>query len=161
MWVTTVDAYLSGGNALVSVNTVALSSLHWGSYKVTLHLRHLSELRLFAFVLDREALHALSHFQSRQVRSTAWKCNLEIGSSLTIPICLYTRVFIIAHWFDYFNLVTVFVRKFNKCQKCTLNITLFSLALITCVMFMDAWLSTGKSIHCPYVCLPLLFICGG
>ena len=44
------------------------------------------------FVCDREALRALSHFQSRQVRSTAWKCNLEIGSGLTIPICLYTRV---------------------------------------------------------------------
>jgi len=44
------------------------------------------------FVRNREALHALSHFQSRQVRSTAWKCNLEIGSGLTIPICLYTRV---------------------------------------------------------------------
>ena len=43
-------------------------------------------------VYNREALRALSHFQSRQVRSTAWKCNLEIGSALTIPVCLYTRV---------------------------------------------------------------------
>jgi len=43
-------------------------------------------------VLTSEALQALSHFQSRQVRSTAWKCNLEIGSGLTIPVCLYTRV---------------------------------------------------------------------
>jgi len=43
-------------------------------------------------VLCREALHALSHFQSRQIRSAAWKCNLEIGSGLTIPVCLYTRV---------------------------------------------------------------------
>lgn len=39
-----------------------------------------------------EALPALSYFQSRQVKSAAWKCQLEIGSDLHIPICLYARV---------------------------------------------------------------------
>ncbi|XP_064596853.1 X-ray repair cross-complementing protein 5-like [Liolophura sinensis] len=39
-----------------------------------------------------EALPALSYFQARQVRPTAWKCNLEIGPNLKIPICGYIKV---------------------------------------------------------------------
>ncbi|KAL3890820.1 hypothetical protein ACJMK2_003097 [Sinanodonta woodiana] len=38
-----------------------------------------------------EALPALSYFQTRQIRQTAWKCQLEIGS-MQIPICGYTKV---------------------------------------------------------------------
>ncbi|ELU08335.1 hypothetical protein CAPTEDRAFT_163248 [Capitella teleta] len=40
----------------------------------------------------REALAALSNYLSRQVRSTAWRCNMEIGSELKIPINLFTRI---------------------------------------------------------------------
>ncbi|XP_076456340.1 X-ray repair cross-complementing protein 5-like [Babylonia areolata] len=39
-----------------------------------------------------EALPALSYFQSRQVRPTAWKCVLEIGPNLKIPINGYIKV---------------------------------------------------------------------
>ncbi|WAR17053.1 XRCC5-like protein [Mya arenaria] len=39
-----------------------------------------------------EALPALSYFQSRQVRPTAWKCPLEIGPELKIPINGYVKV---------------------------------------------------------------------
>ncbi|KAL4218077.1 X-ray repair cross-complementing protein 5 [Mactra antiquata] len=39
-----------------------------------------------------EALPALSYFQSRQVRPTAWKCPLEIGNDLKIPINGYVKV---------------------------------------------------------------------
>lgn len=39
-----------------------------------------------------EVLPALSCFLSRQVRSAAWKAQLEIGPSLKIPVCLFTRV---------------------------------------------------------------------
>lgn len=40
-----------------------------------------------------EVLPALSYFLSRQVRSAAWKAQLEIGPSLKIPVCLFTRVY--------------------------------------------------------------------
>ena len=39
-----------------------------------------------------EALPALSYFQSRHIRQTAWKCLLEITSSLQIPICSYVKM---------------------------------------------------------------------
>lgn len=39
-----------------------------------------------------EALPALSYFQSRQVRPTAWKCQLEIGPHLKIPINGFIKV---------------------------------------------------------------------
>lgn len=39
-----------------------------------------------------EALPALSYFQSRQVRPTAWKCIMEIGPNLKIPINGYIKV---------------------------------------------------------------------
>ncbi|ESN93219.1 hypothetical protein HELRODRAFT_181146 [Helobdella robusta] len=39
----------------------------------------------------KQLLPCLSFIQSRSVRPTAWKANLKIGSSLEIPICLYTR----------------------------------------------------------------------
>ncbi|KAL5013237.1 hypothetical protein ScPMuIL_007507 [Solemya velum] len=38
-----------------------------------------------------EALPVLSYFQSRQVRPTAWKCQMEIGS-MKIPVCGYVKV---------------------------------------------------------------------
>ncbi len=39
-----------------------------------------------------EALPALSYFQTRAVRPTAWKCNMEIGEWLQVPIMLYKKV---------------------------------------------------------------------
>ncbi|KAK7091978.1 hypothetical protein V1264_009592 [Littorina saxatilis] len=39
-----------------------------------------------------EALPALSYFQSRQVRPTAWKCLLEVGPNLKIPINGYIKM---------------------------------------------------------------------
>ncbi|CAC5383189.1 XRCC5 [Mytilus coruscus] len=39
-----------------------------------------------------EALPALSYFQTRQIRQTAWKCQLEITSNLKIPVCSYVKV---------------------------------------------------------------------
>ncbi|XP_064652857.1 X-ray repair cross-complementing protein 5-like isoform X2 [Lineus longissimus] len=39
-----------------------------------------------------EALPALSYFQAKAVKQTAWKCTLDIGADLRIPICMYTRV---------------------------------------------------------------------
>ena len=39
-----------------------------------------------------EALPALSYFQTRAVRPTAWKCQLQLGDDLTIPINLYKKV---------------------------------------------------------------------
>lgn len=39
-----------------------------------------------------EALPALSYFQSRQVRPTAWKAQLEIGADLKIPVNGYIKV---------------------------------------------------------------------
>ncbi|XP_053382453.1 X-ray repair cross-complementing protein 5-like [Mercenaria mercenaria] len=39
-----------------------------------------------------EALPALAYFQSRQVRPTAWKCPLEIGPDLKIPINGYVKL---------------------------------------------------------------------
>ncbi|KAK6187037.1 hypothetical protein SNE40_006287 [Patella caerulea] len=39
-----------------------------------------------------EALPALSYFQARQVRQTAWKVQLEIGTDLKIPVCGYTKI---------------------------------------------------------------------
>jgi len=43
-------------------------------------------------IVFSQVLPGLSFFLSRQVRSTAWKSLLEIGPSLKIPVCLYTRV---------------------------------------------------------------------
>ncbi|XP_076083778.1 X-ray repair cross-complementing protein 5-like [Mytilus galloprovincialis] len=40
----------------------------------------------------REALPALSYFQTRQIRQTAWKCQLEITSNLKIPVCSYVKM---------------------------------------------------------------------
>ncbi|XP_074656219.1 X-ray repair cross-complementing protein 5-like isoform X2 [Tubulanus polymorphus] len=39
-----------------------------------------------------EALPALSFFQTRQVKQTAWKCQLDIAGQLKIPVCAYTKV---------------------------------------------------------------------
>ncbi|XP_060075599.1 X-ray repair cross-complementing protein 5-like isoform X2 [Ylistrum balloti] len=39
-----------------------------------------------------EALPALSYFQSRQIKQTAWKCQLEITSGIRIPICSYAKL---------------------------------------------------------------------
>ncbi|XP_069105768.1 X-ray repair cross-complementing protein 5-like [Argopecten irradians] len=39
-----------------------------------------------------EALPALSNFQSRQIKQTAWKCQLEITSGIRIPICSYVKL---------------------------------------------------------------------
>ncbi|XP_021378174.1 X-ray repair cross-complementing protein 5-like [Mizuhopecten yessoensis] len=39
-----------------------------------------------------EALPALSSFQSRQIKQTAWKCQLEITSGIRIPICSYAKL---------------------------------------------------------------------
>ncbi|KAK3087491.1 hypothetical protein FSP39_006603, partial [Pinctada imbricata] len=39
-----------------------------------------------------EALPALSYFQMRQVRPTAWKANLQITPDLVIPICSYIKL---------------------------------------------------------------------
>ncbi|ESO85299.1 hypothetical protein LOTGIDRAFT_235806 [Lottia gigantea] len=39
-----------------------------------------------------EALPALSYFQARQVRQTAWKVQMEIGTDLKIPVCGYTKI---------------------------------------------------------------------
>ncbi|XP_041361958.1 X-ray repair cross-complementing protein 5-like [Gigantopelta aegis] len=39
-----------------------------------------------------EALPALSYFQTRQVRPTAWKCQLQIGPDLKIPINGYAKI---------------------------------------------------------------------
>ena len=40
----------------------------------------------------REALSMLSFSQSRQVKPTAWKCQLEVTNDLKIPICGYSKV---------------------------------------------------------------------
>ena len=42
--------------------------------------------------MNSEALPALSFFQSRQVRPTAWKCGLEIGPDFKIPINGFIKV---------------------------------------------------------------------
>ena len=55
-------------------------------------VRHILEAVDGSAYSFEEALPALSHFQSKQVQSTAWNCLLEIGSQLKIPISLYTRV---------------------------------------------------------------------
>ena len=39
-----------------------------------------------------EALPALSFFQSRQVKQTAWKCSMEIGSDMKVPINLFSKI---------------------------------------------------------------------
>lgn len=44
------------------------------------------------FYLISKALSSLDHFKSYQKKPTAWKCGMELGDNITIPIVMYAKV---------------------------------------------------------------------